>query len=374
MAVRISQAMGLSFEPTEDDTPYYYPYSSRRPSIHAEIDQQNQQREQVNSDDLIEQETKRRTFWSCFILDRCLSNGRLRPRMLRVREIGIQLPSENAFAFGERVRTSLLSDGNSGRNGTSRRSQSYDSRGGTATATNGVQIPSLRQSIGYGEDAKMRNGGGMVESKPWPPLPSHRSDGLGDRIDRWEVGVEECVLGRLVRIIRIWGSVAKWACDGGRKSDQCPPWHHESRFNQLRDQLLEFQEGLYRNLQYSTRNTDTHIMYKNTLAPYALMHIIYFLSVIVLHRAYLPFLPLRPMDPQGPLDEPSYPPERYTVPDSFWKDSARELFRAARQMVELVRTCHERGVLMETPLVGFAIYNAAFMGVYAAHFNHMDQE
>ncbi|EZF74581.1 hypothetical protein H105_03714 [Trichophyton soudanense CBS 452.61] len=376
MAVRISQTMGLSFEPTEDDGPYpshslsistpSHPYSSRRPSMHAEFDQQSQHRDQLNSDDVIEQETRRRTFWSCFILDRCLSNGRLRPRMLRVREIGIQLPSENAFAFGERVRTSLLSDGNTGRNGPSRRSQSYDSRNGSATTTtNGVQIPSLRQSIGYADD---------VKSKPWPPISGHRSDGMGDRIDRWEVGVEECVLGRLVRIIRIWGSVAKWACEGGRRSDQCPPWHHESRFNQLRDQLHEFQEGLYRNLQYSARNTDTHIMYKNSLAPYALMHIIYFLSVIVLHRAYLPFLPLRPMDPQGPLDEPSYPPERYSVPDSFWKDSARELFRAARQMVELVRTCHERGVLMETPLVGFAIYNATFMGVYAAHFNHMDQD
>ncbi|KAM5476100.1 hypothetical protein MauCBS54593_000783 [Microsporum audouinii] len=366
MAVRISQAMGLSFEPAEDEPSYpSYPYSSRRPSIHAELDQQNQQREQLNSDDVIEQETRRRTFWSCFILDRCLSNGKLRPRMLRVREIGIQLPSENAFAFGERVRTSLLSDGNTGRNGPSRRSQSYDSRNGSTATANAVQIPSLRQSIGYGDEAK---------PKTWPPISSHRSDGHGDRIDRWEVGVEECVLGRLVRIIRIWGSVAKWACEGGRRSDQCPPWHHESRFNQLRDQLLEFQEGLYRNLQYSARNTDTHIMYKNSLAPYALMHIIYFLSVIVLHRAYLPFLPLRPMDPQGPLDEPSYPPERYSVPDGFWKDSARELFRAARQMVELVRTCHERGVLMETPLVGFAIYNAAFMGIYAAHFNHMDQE
>ncbi|EFR00190.1 hypothetical protein MGYG_03194 [Nannizzia gypsea CBS 118893] len=377
MAVRMSQTMGLSFEPTEDDSPYpssmpiststpSYQYSSRRPSMHTELDQQSQHREQLNSDDVIEQETRRRTFWSCFILDRCLSNGRLRPRMLRVREIGIQLPSENAFAFGERVRTSLLSDGNTGRNGPSRRSQSYDSRNGsTTTTTNGVQIPSLRQSIGYADD---------VKSKPWPPISSHRSDGMGDRIDRWEVGVEECVLGRLVRIIRIWGSVAKWACEGGRRSDQCPPWHHESRFNQLRDQLHEFQEGLYRNLQYSARNTDTHIMYKNSLAPYALMHIIYFLSVIVLHRAYLPFLPLRPMDPQGPLDEPSYPPERYSVPDGFWKHSARELFRAARQMVELVRTCHERGVLMETPLVGFAIYNAAFMGVYAAHFNHMDQD
>lgn len=158
------------------------------------------------------------------------------------------------------------------------------------------------------------------------------------------------------------------------RADQYPPWHPESRFSHLRELLIEFQDGLSRNLRYSPRNTDTHIMYKNTLAAYSLMHIVYFLSVITLHRAYLPFLPVRHFEPVGPLDEPSFPPDKYSVPDGFWRDSAREAFRASRQMTELIRVCHDRKVLMETPLVGFAIYNAAFMGVYAAHFSNMDQE
>jgi hypothetical protein len=102
------------------------------------------------------------------------------------------------------------------------------------------------------------------------------------------------------------------------------------------------------------------------------MHVVYFLSLIVLHRAYLPFLPLRCNEPVGPLDEPAYPREQYAVPDGFWRDSTRELFRAARNMMDLVIACQERGVLVETPLVGFAIYNAAFIGLYAAHFSHMD--
>ncbi|KMU80755.1 hypothetical protein CISG_08698 [Coccidioides immitis RMSCC 3703] len=205
-------------------------------------------------------------------------------------------------------------------------------------------------------------------SSPDGRTPVHRSDGVENGIDRWEVGAEECVLSRLIRIIRVWGSIAKWSCAGGRRIDQYPPWHPDSQFNRLKELLIEFQEGLPRNLQYSARNTDTHIMYKNTLAPYSLMHIIYFLSVIVLHRSYVPFLPLRGMDPQGPMDEPSFPAE------GFRRDITREVFRASRHMIELVKTCYERGVLMETPLVGFAVYNAASMGVYAAHFNHMDQE
>lgn len=115
-------------------------------------------------------------------------------------------------------------------------------------------------------------------------------------------------------------------------------------------------------------------MYKHSLASYTVMHVVYFLSVIVLHRAYIPFLPLRCSEPVGPLDEPTFPRDKYAFPDGFWRDSAKELFRAARQMMDLVITCQERGVLVETPLVGFAIYNAVFIGIYAAHFSHMDTE
>ncbi|TPX26364.1 hypothetical protein DIZ76_011826 [Coccidioides immitis] len=341
MAIRLAQAMGLSFE-TENDR------FSRRSSLHSNLDQKDQ-----NSDDIIEQETRRRTFWSCFVMDRCLSGGKFRPRMVKVRDVGIQLPSDNAFAFGERVRTSRL-----GENAGNRRSQSFEPR----------VMPGLRQNVGLSDDLKLRaNGSILSDPKQWSNA-SHRSDGVENGIDRWEVGAEECVLSRLIRIIRVWGSIAKWSCAGGRRIDQYPPWHPDSQFNRLKELLIEFQEGLPRNLQYSARNTDTHIMYKNTLAPYSLMHIIYFLSVIVLHRSYVPFLPLRGMDPQGPMDEPSFPAE------GFRRDITREVFRASRHMIELVKTCYERGVLMETPLVGFAVYNAASMGVYAAHFNHMDQE
>ncbi|KAJ9219217.1 putative C6 transcription factor [Paecilomyces variotii] len=356
VAIRLGQAMGLSFELENDLTRD----PNRSPVFKAEADhfgvaKREEQKEQ-NSDDVIALETKRRTFWACFIMDRCLSSGKYRPQMINVYDLDIQLPSDNAFAFGERVRTSRLNDG------TSRRPPSFDAQN--------VQIPSLRQSIGYG-DEKLRNG--SMDSKSWSS-GRQRSESGDHEIDRWEVGAEESVLSRVIRIIRIWGSIAKWACAGGRRNENYPPWHPESRFIQLRSMLAEFQDVLPRNIQYSPRNTDTHIMYKHTLAPYTVMHVVYFLSVIVLHRAYMPFLPIRCGEPLGPLDEPTLPVDKYHPPDGFWRESARELFKAARQMMDLVVTCQERGVLVETPLVGFAIYNAAFIGVYAAHFSHMDQE
>ncbi|EEH06706.1 conserved hypothetical protein [Histoplasma capsulatum G186AR] len=353
MAIRLAQAADLSFEQENDQPQQRTPLPGM---LNAEVEPHDQRGH--TSDDVIEQETRRRTFWSCFMLDRYLSSGKYRPRVIKIRDVEIQLPSDNAFAFGERVRTSRLNDG------LKRRFQNYESRG--------IQIPSLRNSMGYGENAKLRPNG-PSDLKQWSST-SHRSEIAENSIDRWEMGAEECVLGRLVRMVRIWGSIAKWSCSGNRRLDQHPPWHPDSRFSPLRQLLVEFHDGLSRNLQYTQRNTDTHIMYKNSLAPYSLIHILYFLSVIVLHRAYLPFLPLRYPDPQGPLDEPCYPFDKYLAPEAFWRESARELFNAARQMTELVKTCQERGVLMETPVVGFAIYNAALVGVYAAHFNQMDQE
>lgn len=101
----------------------------------------------------------------------------------------------------------------------------------------------------------------------------------------------------------------------------------------------------------------------------------------MLHREYIPFAPLRFKRPQGPLDEPTFPPDKYTPPPGFWEESAEEMFRAASDILKLARMYQEwvegreggngRG-LVETPQVGFAIYTAAFVGVYAFYFEDMD--
>lgn len=197
MAVRLAQAMGLPFE-LENDV-----LSRDRPAFKAETDHfgipRRVEPKEQTSDDVIAQETKRRTFWACFTLDRCLSSGKYRPRMIRVKELDIQLPSDNAFAFGERVRTARLNEP------IARRTQSF---GG------GVQIPSIRHSLALGDDKLPTNG--TPDTKSWSPI-SRRKDSSEDEIDRWEIGAEESVLARVVRVTRTWGSIAKWSCAGGRR-------------------------------------------------------------------------------------------------------------------------------------------------------------
>jgi hypothetical protein len=94
----------------------------------------------------------------------------------------------------------------------------------------------------------------------------------------------------------------------------------------------------------------------------------------MLHREYVPFIPLRCKKPEGPLDPPLFPPATYDVPPGYWEDSARQCFKAARDLVDLARTCQEWNVLVQTPIVGFAIYTVAFVGVYCINFPWMDPD
>jgi len=63
-------------------------------------------------DQYIIAETKRRTYWCCFILDSYVSSGENRRQKVRIDEINIQLPcSQKAFELGKNVRTMMLDEG-----------------------------------------------------------------------------------------------------------------------------------------------------------------------------------------------------------------------------------------------------------------------
>lgn len=107
--------------------------------------------------DFIDREIKRRTMWSCFILDRYLSTGRSRPHM-DVTTLEIQLPcSEDDFRFGSNVKTELLTP---------------------VSATKGSNSTSS----------------GRVTQVDGVPL-----------------------IGLFIRLVDIWGSCSKYSCAGGRR-------------------------------------------------------------------------------------------------------------------------------------------------------------
>jgi len=78
-------------------------------------------------------------------------------------------------------------------------------------------------------------------------------------------------------------------------------------------------------------------------------------------QEYLPFLPWE-IEPCGPIDGPFTDDFRSPKPSSFWKDSAEKCFKSTKEFLDLLVTCHERGMLVETPFTGFVLFTVGFTG------------
>lgn len=193
-AITSAQAMGLHIEQDLDDKPFarcFATASAGEDSI-SDIDRRSSSIGSSN-DAFIQQEIRRRTFWTCFILDRYLSNGKFRPQVLRVKDMRIQLPaSEQAFLFGEKVRTLML--GEEERDVALRIDEQSRRR-------SSIAIDSI-------------NGGAKRQS-----FASNESNGGNASLDqgKWEVGADEGLVSRYIKIMDIYGRVLRWACGGGRQ-------------------------------------------------------------------------------------------------------------------------------------------------------------
>ncbi|KAI7155157.1 hypothetical protein KC349_g7180 [Hortaea werneckii] len=347
MAIRAAQAMGLQYERDLDDEPM-----SRSRAVGQEAERLGMGRREKGvsaphdseEDMFIRQEVRRRTFWSCYIMDRYLSSGKYRPQMLHAHELRIQLPaSERSFLFAEKVRTLMLGE---------------DER------------KILREDVQNHRQQSVALGTGSSSERNMTSSQRLAVDGAEGRL---EAGPEEGLVSRYVKILEIYGRVVTWSCSGGRRTEQYPPWDPRCQWHNLRQQCLDFKASLPRQHTLTPQNTQAHITLK-TSTPYTLMHTVYLLCQIMLHREYVPFVAIRCARPQGPLDPPLFPSGEYSVPAGFWDESARECFRSAREIMDLVGSCQEWNALVETPIVGFAIYTVAFVGVYCINFPWMDPE
>jgi len=195
-AIRAAQAMGLQYELELDDEPM-----SRSLALISEAERLGVESSQggsvasvrVEEDVFVQQEVRRRTFWSCFIMDRYLSSGKYRPQMLHARELRIQLPaSERSFLFAEKVRTLMLGE-----------EEHQVAR---------AEVQSHRQA-----SVALANG-----DTPEPHPASSLNGTLGNEEDkgRLESGADEGLVSHYIKILEIYGRVVQWSCAGGRRSVQ----------------------------------------------------------------------------------------------------------------------------------------------------------
>ncbi|KAK4143337.1 fungal-specific transcription factor domain-containing protein [Dichotomopilus funicola] len=244
-------------------------------------------------------EIRRRTMFSCLILDRLLGCGKDRVSTIRSEDLQIQLPcAEVSFDLSDDVYTGFL--------------------------------------------------------KPLSGAETSRP-------------ISDSVLGRFVRLVDLWGEISKWSFSGGRFTEAHPPWSREATFFRLREKLEEFYENLPDHFRWSDSNYYKHENHQAS-SVYVSLHMLGAVCRIMLHREYIPFIPIVCEGPDGPLDEPTF--ESGQEPPGFWEDSAEEIFRAAKDIVDLAEICRDK--LPMSSLVLFAVWTAAFVGIYAVHFPQID--
>ncbi|GAP82892.1 putative fungal specific transcription factor [Rosellinia necatrix] len=184
-------------------------------------------------------------------------------------------------------------------------------------------------------------------------------------------GSDDSVLSRFIQLVNLWGEISKYSSQGGRVEDKHPPWHPESDFYKLNKALDTFDYSLPGTFTFSRSNYFKHENHQASSA-FVLLHMLRFVSLIMLHREYVPFVPIRCREPEGPLDQPTF--TREETPAGFWRTSAEQLFKAARGIVDLTEICEKKNKLPQSTIVLFAIWTAAFVGLYATHFPQMDTE
>ncbi|KAI3331693.1 fungal-specific transcription factor domain-containing protein [Xylariaceae sp. AK1471] len=184
-------------------------------------------------------------------------------------------------------------------------------------------------------------------------------------------GADDSVLSRFVQLVNLWGEISKFSSRGGRVEDKRPPWDRESDFYNLNKALETFDSSLPDTFAFSRSNYFKHENHQASSA-FVLLHMLRFVCLIMLHREYVPFVPIRCQEPEGPLDQPTF--TREETPAGFWRASAEQLFKAARGIVDLIEICQRKDKLPQSTIVLFAIWTAAFVGLYGAHFPQMDTE
>ena len=169
------------------------------------------------------QESKRRTIWLVYMMDRCSGSGRHRVLCMRVDDIQVRLPcSEIDFLFGR----------------------------------------SQIDAVTY------REGEYSLNNKKYSML------------------LNTSCWGFQLLLFEIWRKIANWVGKIGGRAPQLPPWEKDLHYYKLLEELDNWEAALPPNLSFLTFNLEAHIS-DNSAANFGYMHALFLLGRIFLNREYL---------------------------------------------------------------------------------------
>ncbi|KAF9437852.1 hypothetical protein BGZ76_010868 [Entomortierella beljakovae] len=246
MAVRQAQELGLN---REDSSPVFH-----------------------LKGDWVMRETRRRTFWACFMLDVLASSSSGRPRMMDERDCEVLLPSEDLDWCDQRpVVTEMLGDGEDSSSGAeqeqtaSTKEQPQEKESGDSTQPQEPKATTTNSNTAEAE-----------EEKDDEDQPSTKKNGVGHVLSSYAY---------LIRIVAILGKVSQYV-NRPRSKKSIPPNQRGSEFSIIDAALTAWHKSVPPQLAYSLEN-GRMIENKGEGCTIVFMHVIYYTAVVLLHRPIL---------------------------------------------------------------------------------------
>jgi hypothetical protein len=244
MAIRMAQELGLN---REDSSPVFY-----------------------LKGDWVLRETRRRTFWACFIMDVLASSSSGRPRMIDERDCEVLLPSEdNAWHEARPVVTEMLDD-----------DQGIDL---VIDPSEQKQEQTQQQQQGEKQHAPSdKEQSGFVESNMDGAKTNSKTDTfLGAESEERPRGHGLSTFAYLIRILAVLGKVSQYV-NRPRTKKSIPPNEPGSEFSVIDAALAAWLQSIPPHYSYSPDNTIMKDRSEGSIIIF--MYVLYHTSVVLLHR------------------------------------------------------------------------------------------
>ncbi|KAF8941599.1 hypothetical protein BGZ58_005549 [Dissophora ornata] len=234
--------------------------------------------------DWIMRETRRRTFWACFLMDVLASSSSGRPRMIDERdcEVLLPLPSEDHDWYHERpVVAEMLGDGEDSSSGTEHEPPTRSHAGDKKKAMHNESEPIPTAD----ETAVEETMPATTENKT--DLSSENNDILiqSPRCKKQGAGHVLSSFAYLIRILAVLGRVSQYV-NRPRSKKAIPPNQRGSEFSVIDAALLAWHKSIPPHLAYSIENAKM-VKDKGEGCIIIFMHVIYHTAVVLLHRPIL---------------------------------------------------------------------------------------
>jgi len=198
-----------------------------------------------DNDSFTDREIRRRTMWSCFLMDRFMSSGSERPMFANEENIHIQLP----------IKEQLFQ----------------------------MEIPGPTEYL----------------DGTTPTSPSSRIGQMSD--PKANMGVASYT----TRLLSLWGHLIGYFNQKGKEKDQFPMWSSQSTYRKLYSQIEGFRKALPESLHYNEDNFKVHAA-EGVANQFLFMHVIYNQCILTLNEFAVPTTaltgPPKDIPPQFLLD------------------------------------------------------------------------